>query len=83
MTKSQSTGDMVMKGVFVPTPSSSFIKGVQFIAQNKKLLIFFGRSTFEYRDVHANTARRMASAVSPGKFYHRNIRGKHQSAKVA
>ena len=77
----QDAGSIVMQGAFVPTPTSSFIQGVQYSKRLRLLTVFFKKSTYRYRGVHPITARRMVETNSVGRYYHRNIVG-HDSVKA-
>ncbi len=79
----KSDGDIIMSGVFCPTPTSSFIHGVQYIKCSKRLFITFRDSMYRYVNVHPLTARRMVETYSVGKYWHRNIRGKYESERIA
>jgi hypothetical protein len=79
--KAKTTGSVDIQG-FVPV-KSSFIRGVQYVAPESSLIIFFDKSAYRYRNVKRVTATRLAKALSPGRFFHRNIRGKYAAERIA
>ena len=79
----KSAGDIIMSGVFCPTPTSSFIQGVQYVKRSKRLFITFKDGMYRYVGVHPLTARRMVEAYSVGKYFYRNIRDKFEFERVA
>jgi hypothetical protein len=64
-------------------PDSSAIAAVNYAGDSLVLTVTFrGGSTWEYYGVTGSTADELAAAESVGKYFHANIRGRYEGAKV-
>ncbi len=79
--KQFTSGDLLMRGKYIKTPTSSFVRGVQYVKRTQELLIQFAKSTYAYADVHPLTARGLVKTKSVGSYWHRNIKGKFISQR--
>ncbi len=63
---------------------STAIQAVGYDARKQTMAVTFrSGQTYLYRGVRRATATRLIRSQSPGRFFHRNVRGKYSFHKVA
>ena len=62
---------------------SEQIHDAQYDPQTQRLTLTLNGGKFAYHDVPPETAYGLQAAPSHGKFFHQNIRGKHEFSRVS
>lgn len=73
---------MTMAAEVITIPESSHVKGVAFDEETGQLVVSFGNASYSYENVEPTVANGFSQAISAGKYFDQNIKGKYAHKKL-